>query len=70
MTRREIAFLLIGLGVGLPFTALGFFDVISIWRHHMFILGFAWRPSLVFIVLPFMPLVLGCILLYQNRSKA
>ena len=69
MTRREIAFLLIGLGVALPFAVIGFVDVISIWRHHMFILGFTWSPSAVLLVLPFLPLILGCILLYQDRSK-
>lgn len=69
MTRREIAFLLIGFGIGLPFTVIGAATLVTVWMHRMFIVGIAWRPASAFLVLPFSPLIFGVILLYRNRGR-
>jgi len=70
MTRREIAFLLIGFGVGLPFAVIGAATLVAVWMHHMFIMGISGRPASVFLVLPFLPLIVGLILLYRHRRQA
>jgi hypothetical protein len=38
MSRREVAFLLIGLGVGLALTVVVVIEFF-LWFHHMFIVG-------------------------------
>jgi hypothetical protein len=70
MTKREIAFLLIGFGIGLPFAMIGAATLVTVWMHHMFIMGISWGPGSVFLVVPFLPLIVGLILLYRNRSQA
>jgi len=69
VTRREVAFLMIGLGIGLPLATIGAATLVSVWMHHMFIIGFAWRPASVFLGLPFLPLIVGILLLYRNRRN-
>lgn len=70
MTRREIAYLLIGFGIGLPLAVIGAATLVTVWMHHTFIIGIAWRPVSIFLVLPFLPLIVGVILLYRNRRTA
>jgi hypothetical protein len=69
MTKREAGFLLIGLGVGLPFAVVGVACTAFVLQHHMFILGFTWSPRVLLGGVLFLPLVAGCILLYRNRSN-
>src|SRR5450631_1057419 len=68
MTRREVAFLLIGLGVGLIFAVAAIIYFVM-WFHHMFIIGFSWKPSSLALALPFILTLLGSILLYRTKSE-
>jgi hypothetical protein len=65
MRRREVAYLLIGLGVGLIFAvaAIGWFAV------HMFIIGIKWNPASIVLTLPFLLVLIGSMLLYRSRSE-
>jgi uncharacterized membrane protein len=67
MRRREIAYLLIGLGVGLIFavTPIAWF----VWFHHMFIIGIKWNPASIVLTLPFLLVLIGSILLYRSKSE-
>jgi hypothetical protein len=67
MTRRQVAFLLIALGVGpvLIFVAATWF----VWFHHMFIIGIQWRPASIVLALPFLSVLIGVALLYRGRSQ-
>jgi hypothetical protein len=68
VTRREIAFLLIGLGVGLLVAAAVIVET-AFWMHHMFIIGIQWRPASIILVTPFVMIVAGAILLGRHRSN-
>ena len=52
MSKRELGFLVIGLGIGLLFAAVAMVEFV-LWFHHMFTLGFAWRPGSILLALPF-----------------
>ena len=69
MSRREVAFLLIGLGSGLVFAAIAIIEFVLLWFHHMFIIGFQWRAASVVLVLPFLLVLLGLALLYHNKGE-
>ncbi len=66
---RELAFLLVGLGVGLMFAVAAIVEVMTWWWHHMFIIGFHWGPGLIVLALPFLLIALGSILIYRTRSN-
>ena len=70
MKRRELAFFLIGLGIGFPFAFIGIADLVSVWLQRAFIVGFAKSPAALGVLLLFLPLALGCTLLYVDRRKA
>ena len=59
MRRREIAYLLIGLGVGFIFAvaSMAWF----VWFHHMFIIGIKWNPASIVLTLPFLLVLIGSI---------
>lgn len=65
MTKRELAYLLIGLGTGLllSLAAVGF--VLS----QMFIMGFAWKLGSVVLALPFVMIFVGIVLLIRHRVR-
>jgi MFS family permease len=68
MTRRLIAFVLIGSGVGLIVgAAVGI--VLFVWTHHMFIFGIRWRPSSILLALPFLLILFGSTLLLRRNSR-
>ena len=68
MTRRELALLLIGLGVGLILAVAAAIEFV-LWFHHMFVMGFGWRPGSVLLTLPFLLILLGSILLYRSKGE-
>ena len=68
MTKREIAFLLIGLGAGLLLSVALTLELMA-WYHHMFIIGFTWRPASIVFAVPFVLMIWGVVILYRNRSK-
>jgi hypothetical protein len=69
MTKREIGFLLIGLGVGLLAAAAVIVET-AFWMHRMFIIGIQWRPASIVLAIPFVLIIAGAILLVRQRSKA
>ena len=70
MKRRELAFFLIGLGIGFPFATVGIAELVSALLQPAFIIGFAKSPAVLGVFLLFLPFTLGCILLYSDRGKA
>lgn len=68
MTRREVEFLLIGLGVGLIFAVVAIIEFVM-WFHHMFIIGISWRPGSVVLALPLILTLTGSILLYHSKGE-
>ena len=67
MTRRQVAFLLIVLGVSplLLFVAATWFALF----HHMFIIGIRLRPASIVLALPFLFILIGVILLYRGKRQ-
>ena len=70
MNRRDIAFLLIGLGAGLILSVVLVVEWMTVSYHHMFIMGISWGPSSAILALPFILVAAGSILLYRVRSRA
>jgi hypothetical protein len=68
MTKRETGFLLIGLGVGLIFSVAAIIYFVF-WFHHMFIMGFSWRPGSVVLGVPFLLILVGIAILVRNRVQ-
>jgi heme/copper-type cytochrome/quinol oxidase subunit 1 len=68
MRRREVAYLLIGLGVGLIF-AVAAIVWFAVWFHHMFIIGIKWNPASIVLTLPFLLVLTGSMLLYWSKSE-
>jgi uncharacterized protein (TIGR03382 family) len=68
MRRREVAFLLIGLGIGLVFAVGAIVDFVLSF-HHMFIVGIRWTPISVVLALPFLLVVLGLVLLRRRKGE-
>jgi uncharacterized RDD family membrane protein YckC len=69
MRRREIAFLLIGLGVGLAFSAVAIVGWVLSYSHHMFIIGIQWGRVSVLIALPFLLVLLGFAILFRSKGE-
>ena len=68
MTRREVAFLLIGLSVGLMFSIAATVEILLSLYRSAFITGYGWDK--VMLLLPFLLLLVGLfLLLYRSRSK-
>jgi hypothetical protein len=65
LTRRDVGFLLIGIGVGLILTCIAVIDI-SRWMHHMFIMEIHWE-AYVWIALPWLFLIAGSVILYRQR---
>jgi hypothetical protein len=68
MTRREVSFLLIGLGISLILAVAAIIEFV-LWFHHAFILGISWRPGSALLVLPFLLVLLGSILLLRSKGE-
>jgi hypothetical protein len=68
MSRREFAFLLIGLGVGLILSVAAIIEFV-LWFHHAFIVGVSWRPGSALLALPFLLVLLGSILLLRSKGE-
>ena len=67
MTRREVGFLLIGLGAGLVFAVAAVIEfVLSL--HRMFIVGIHFRPLSVVLTVPFLLVLFGLILLRRRKD--
>jgi len=67
MTKRDLAFLLIGMGVGLMLSAVAVVEL-AFTFHHMFIVGFVWRPSSIAVLAaPFVVITAGGVVLWQSR---
>ena len=69
MSKRELAYLLIGLGTGLLFSVAAIVEL-AFWFHHMFIVGFAWRPGSLVLALPFLLILSGIVMLVRKSNKA
>jgi hypothetical protein len=69
MTRREIGFLLIGLGAGLILSVAAVIEF-TLSFHHMFIMGISWRPESVVLTVPFLLIVAGLMLLRRRRDES
>lgn len=67
MRRREVAYLLIGLGVGLIFAVAPI--VWFVWFHHMFIIGMKWNPASIVLTFPLLLVLIGSTLLYRSKSE-
>jgi hypothetical protein len=65
VTRREIAFLLVGLGVGLALSIVAIVEILSSLYHHMFIVGYSWDKPIALI--PFLLMFAGLILLLSGN---
>jgi heme/copper-type cytochrome/quinol oxidase subunit 1 len=68
MTRREVAFLLIGLGTGLVFAVAVVIEFVM-WFHHMFIVGISWRPGSIVLAVPFLLILIGSTLLIRSKGQ-
>jgi hypothetical protein len=68
MTRREIGFLLIGLGAGLIFAVVAIIEFV-LWFHHMFIIGVRWLPGSIVLALPLLFVLIGVTLLYRRKTQ-
>jgi hypothetical protein len=62
MSRRETAFLLIGLGFGLMLAVVFIVEYVMMF-HHMFVIGIAWNPKSILLLLPFLLVGIGLALL-------
>jgi tellurite resistance protein TehA-like permease len=66
MSRREVGFLLIGLGIGLLLAVVGVVELVYSF-HHMFIIGISWTPGSLLLLLPFG--LVGCGVTHLFRSQ-
>jgi hypothetical protein len=69
MTRREVGFLLFGLGAGLVLAVAVAIELLFGF-HHMFIVGIQWRPESVVFTVPFLLMLSGLILLRQRKDES
>jgi hypothetical protein len=68
MTKRDLAFLLMGTGGGLILSAVAVVEL-AVMFHHMFIMGFAWRlSSIAILAAPFLPIGAGGTILWRSRK--
>ena len=69
MTRREAAFLLIGLSVGLMFSVAATVEILLSLYRTAFITGYNWDKAML--LFPFLMLLVCLFLrLYRGKSKA
>jgi len=68
MTRREVGFLLIGLGAGLVFAVAAVIEFVLSF-HQMFIVGIRFLPLSVVLTVPFLLVLLGLILLRRRKDE-
>jgi gamma-glutamyl-gamma-aminobutyrate hydrolase PuuD len=68
MTKREVGFLLIGLGAGLILAVAAIIEFV-LWFHNMFIIGIQWHPASIVLALPFLFMLVGLILAYRGKSQ-
>ena len=69
MTKRDLAFLLIGMGGGLILSAVAVVELAFAF-HHMFIVGFAWQPSsIAMLAAPFLFFAAGGTILWRSRKR-
>jgi hypothetical protein len=66
MTKREAAFLLIGLGIGLLLAVVLVVELVLTF-HHTFIMGISWRPGTTLLALPFLLVLIGAVMLRRPR---
>ena len=66
MTRREAAFLLIGLGLGLILAVVAVVELVLAF-HHTFIMGISWRPGTILLGFPFVLILAGAVMLRRPR---
>jgi hypothetical protein len=67
MTRRELGFLLVGLGAGLVLAVVAVIEFMLSF-HHMFIVGIRWHPESVLLAVPFLLILFGLVLLRRRRD--
>jgi hypothetical protein len=70
VTQREIAFSMIGLGVGLMLAVVVVVELLVSASHHMFIFGIHWVHLAITLALPLSLIVIGLVLIYRDRSRA
>jgi hypothetical protein len=68
MTKREGAFLLIGLGTGLILSVVAVIQLVIAF-HHAFIMGISWRPGTILLALPFLLILTGVVMLRRPASE-
>ena len=66
MTKREAAFLLVGLGLGLILAVLLVVELVLTF-HHTFIMGISWRPGTILLGLPFALIISGAVMLRRPK---
>jgi len=67
MTKREVGFPLIGLGIGLTLAVAAIIEFV-LWFHHMFLVGIQWGPESILLAVPFALILAGGFLLFRERS--
>jgi uncharacterized membrane protein len=68
MARRELGFLLVGLGTGLVLAVAAIIGFVLSY-HHMFIVGISWRPESVLLATPFLLILAGLMLLRRRKDN-
>ena len=69
MTKREVAFLMIGFSVGLMFAIASTLEILLSLYRSAFIVAYSWDK--VMLLFPFLILVTGLfLLLYRGKTKA
>lgn len=68
MTGREVGFVLVGLGIGLMLAVVSIVEYVMMF-HHMFVIGIAWNPKSILLLLPFVIVGIGLILLRRRSTK-
>jgi hypothetical protein len=68
MNRREVGFLLIGLGTGLILAVAALIEFVMAF-HHMFIVGIQWRLGSIVLALPFFLIIFGLMLLRRRKVR-
>jgi hypothetical protein len=67
MTKREGAFLLIGLGSGLVLAVALVVELVLNF-HHTFIMGISWQPGTILLAVPFVLIIAGVVMLRRPRG--
>jgi hypothetical protein len=67
MTKRDAAFLLIGLGFGLILAVVAVVELVLTF-HHTFIIGISWRPGTILLGPPFVLILSGVVMLRRPKK--